>query len=113
MTGLEVAAVAALAMLCTNVIGTVEAVASAKDRGWLAGWLDAAAWIVAITTTTLTVTALQGNSFTEKALVVVLVSAANVLGTKMGTVFGAKFVKTRTVAERLDALEAYNLTSHH
>src|ERR1700691_4151378 len=99
MNGLEIAVVAAAAMLVTNVIGTVEAVASSKDRGWLAGWLDAAAWIVAITTTTLTVTALQRHSFSEKAFVVVLVSAANVFGTKMGTVFGAKFVKTRTVAE--------------
>lgn len=113
MTGLEVAVIASATMVATDIVSTVQIMASARNRGWLAGWLDTAGWLVAITTTTLTVTALQGSSFSEKAWVIVLVSAANLFGTKLGQVIGTKYVKDMTVEQRLANLEAVALNDNH
>ena len=84
--------------------------AEAKNRGWLAGWMDAAGWILAISTTTITVSTLQGNNTGEKVVVVVLVTTANLLGTKLGQVIGARFITdATTLAERIRRLEAISL----
>lgn len=104
-----VAIIAAATMVVTDVLGVVMVMAEARNRGWLAGWMDTAQWIVGITTTTITVTALQGHSLSEKVLVVVLVSLANLFGTKLGQVIGHRFVTdASTLAERVARLEAMN-----
>lgn len=101
-----VALIAAITMVVTDVLGVIMVMAEARNRGWLAGWMDTAQWIVGITTTTITVTALQGHSTSEKVLVVVLVSAANLFGTKLGQVIGHRFVTDKTtLAERVAGLE--------
>ncbi len=100
------AVIAAVTMVITDVLGVVMVMAEAHGRGWLAGWMDTAQWLVGITTTTITVTALQGHDFSEKVAVVVLVSAANLFGTKLGQVIGSRFVvNAKSISERIAALE--------
>lgn len=100
-----VAILAAVTMVLTDVTGTIMVMAEARNRGWLAGWLDTAQWLVGIVTTTVSVTALQGHSLSEKVWVILLVSAANLFGTKLGQVLGSRFVKDKTVEQRLANLE--------
>jgi len=103
------AIIAALTMVVTDVLVQAEA----RNRGWLAGWMDTAQWIVGITTTTITVTALQGHDMTEKVAVVVLVSAANLFGTKLGQMIGQRYVTdATTLADRVARLEALNTRIH-
>jgi len=102
-----VALIAAAAMVVTDVMGVIMVMAEAHNRGWLAGWMDTAQWLVGIVTTTISVTALQGHSFGEKALVVLLVSAANLFGTKLGQVIGRRLVpESMSLPARVAALEA-------
>ncbi len=101
------ALLAAVTMLCTDVIGTVMVIAEARNRERLAGWCDSAQWLVGITTTFITIDALNGHSLSEKVWVVVLVSAANLFGTKLGACIGHRWVKDKTVEQRLAALEAH------
>ena len=82
--------VAALAVVVQDVVGTVMVMAEAKGRGWLAGVMDAIGWIVGITTTTISVTALQGHDMPRKVAVVLLVTIANVVGTKLGQLVGSQ-----------------------
>ncbi len=105
MTGWEVAILAASTMAVTDVLGVVLVQAEAKNRGWLAGIMDASQWGVGITTTTLSVTAFQGHSLSEKVLVGGFVTLANVLGTKLGQLIGKRYVTDLSLEERLSALE--------
>lgn len=103
---MTVALIAAAAMVATDVLGVIMVQAEARNRGWLAGWMDTAQWLVGIATTTISVTALQGHSVSEKVLVVGLVSTANLFGTKLGQVIGERFVSDKTtLAERVAAIE--------
>ena len=101
-----IVALASVTMLATDVIATVMVMAEARNRGWLAGWLDTAQWLVGIVTTTVSVTALQGHSWTEKILVLLFVSAANLFGTKLGQVIGSHYVTDASIEQRLTALES-------
>lgn len=103
---LWIALLAAGTMVCTDVLGVIMVQAEARNRGWLAGIMDSLQWLVGITTTTITVTILQGHSLQEKAVVIVLVSAANLLGTKLGQVIGSRYVTDQSIEDRLKALEA-------
>ncbi len=94
-------------MVATDIIGCVQTIAETRGRGWLAGSMDVIGWLVGITTLTISVTSLQGHDFARKALVVVLVSAANLFGTKLGQMIGQRFVKDKSVEERLAAIEAH------
>lgn len=108
----QIVALAGAAMAVSDILATIMVMAEARGRGWLAGALDSAGWLVTITTTTISVTALQGNSFTEKVAVVCVVTAANLLGTKAGQMIGSRFVTdTASTDTRLAALEAAVL--HH
>ncbi len=82
--------VAALAMLAQDVIAAPLAQAEARNRAHLAGLLDTAGWLVAIATTTISVTELQGHSLTRKVAVIGAVSAANYVGTVVGTKLGRR-----------------------
>ena len=105
MDTLLIAILAGSAMLLTDIIAVVQTMAEARNRGWLAGWMDVAGWIVGITTLTLSINAINSHDFARKALVVVLVSAANLFGTKIGQMIGSRWVKNKTIEERLQALE--------
>ncbi len=101
----QIVLLAAVAMLFTDVLGTIMVIAEGRGRGWLAGWCDVAGWLVAITTTTISVSSLTGHDNARKVAVVLAVSCANLLGTKLGQFVGNKFVKDQTIESRLAALE--------
>jgi hypothetical protein len=84
---------AALCMVFQDVLAVMMVQAEARDRGWLAGILDAVGWGFAIATTTVSVTALQGHNTGLKVAVVVFVTIANIIGSKLGQVLGTKFIK--------------------
>lgn len=105
MSTFEIVLIAAFSMVIQDAAGTVMVVAEARGRGWLAGILDAVGWIFAITTTFISVDSLSGHDFAKKAAVVLAVSAANIFGTKLGESLGSRFVKDRTIEQRLAALE--------
>lgn len=108
------AIIAAIAMVIQDVLGTIMVMAEAKNRGWLAGVMDSAGWIVSITTATIAITAFQGHNMNEKVLVVILVSLANLFGTKLGQMIGSRYVKdATTLADRVARLESQSTTIHH
>jgi uncharacterized membrane protein YsdA (DUF1294 family) len=105
MTGFYIALLAAITMLFTDVSGTLMVIGESRGRGWFSGLMDTFQWLVGIVTTTISVTALQGHALSEKIWVVTLVSAANLFGTWLGVYVGRKFVKDKTLDQRLKILE--------
>jgi hypothetical protein len=99
---LLVALLAAFAMVGEDILSVTRNLAAARGRGWLAGVLDAGEWLFAITTTTISVTALHGHDMTRKVLVVCFVSAANLAGEKLGQVTGDRFIKALPDTEVVD-----------
>jgi len=90
---MTVALIAALAMVATDIAGTVMVMAEAKERGWIAGFCDCAGWYVSIATTTITVTSLQGHNTMQKVWVLLFVGAANIFGTKLGVMTGKALMR--------------------
>jgi hypothetical protein len=84
---------AALAMLAQDMISVLLVQAEARNRAHLAGICDAIGWGLAIATTTISVTALQGHSLGLKIAVVLAVSASNYIGTLLGVRIGKRWVK--------------------
>lgn len=64
-------------------------------KAWAAAWLDEASWIVGITTTTISVTAFAGHSWSEKLWVGLFVSAGNLLGSRTGQNLGVLLLQHR------------------
>lgn len=104
---MTVAILAGLAMLIQDIIAVPLTQAEARNRAHLAGVLDTLGWLVAIATTFISVDTLQGHDMTRKIAVIVVVSAANYIGTLVGVRIGKRFVKedASTLAERVAALE--------
>jgi hypothetical protein len=90
-----IALYAAIAMVIQDVLCVMMVQAEARNRGWLAGAFDSIQWLAAISTTTISVTALQGHDFGEKVLVVCAVSAANLFGSLLGVEIGKRFIRDR------------------
>lgn len=82
---------AAVAMFLQDTIGVVEVQAEAKNKGWIAGFCNAGKWVVAITCTTISVSVLKGHNLGQQILVVGLVMAANILGSKTGQMIGKHY----------------------
>ena len=110
---LLLASIAAIAMVIQDILGIVLLLAATRNRGWLAGVMDSAQWLVGITTTSISVTVLQGHSLGAKVFVILLVSAANLFGTKWGESIGAKYVKDQTLEQRLSNVEEYIKDNNH
>jgi hypothetical protein len=89
-----IVALAALAMLLQDVISVPLVQAESRDRAHLAAILDTVGWLVAITTTSISVNTLAGHDVGRKVAVVVAVSAANYLGTYTGVRIGKRYVKS-------------------
>lgn len=114
MNDLATALLAAGAMVITDCAGCVMVVAEARNRGWLAGAMDSIQWLVAITTTTISVEAFSGHDWHKKLLVGGLVTCANLFGTRLGAFIGHRFVTDETtLAERVAALERSMQTKGH
>ena len=88
-----IALYAALAMAIQDVLAVLMVQAEARNRGLLAGIFDAFCWGAAISTTTISVTALQGHDFSLKVLVIVFVTLANIVGSVIGVWIGKRFIK--------------------
>ncbi len=83
---------AALAMICQDILATCLVIAEARGHRLVAGLLDAGQWGAGITTTTVSVTALQGHRLSEKVIVVAAMTAANIGGTFAGVWTGQRFI---------------------
>ena len=119
MLSWQIVLIASLAMVIQDIVGSIYTMAEANERGWLAGWCDSIAWGVGIATTTISVTALQGHDFPLKAGVIIGVTIANILGTKVGQICGSHLMcsvrmrtlfaqgdsPTPTLKERVERLE--------
>lgn len=89
--------VASLAMVVQDVVGTIMVQAEAANRGWLAGWCDAIGWGVGIASTFYSITALEGHDLPLKVGIIVFVTVANVVGTKLGQVIGTRLLESKKV----------------
>jgi hypothetical protein len=87
------ALLAAVAMLIQDILGTLLVQAEARNRALLSAALDAVGWGAAIATTTISVSALQGHDLGLKVLVIVAVTAANIVGSWAGVVIGKRFIR--------------------
>lgn len=88
-----IAIYAAAAMFIQDLLMVGMVQAEARNRAVLAGFLDSAGWIATITTTTISVTALQGHKLSEKILVVSAVTCANFFGSYTGVKIGKRYIK--------------------
>lgn len=88
-----IALLAAIAMIVNDIFGVLMIQSEARNRGVLAGIFDSCQWFAAIATTTISVTALQGHSTKEKILVILFVTAANLIGSITGVLIGKRFIK--------------------
>lgn len=95
MTGLELAVLAAVAMIAQDTLAVVMVQAEAKNLGWTAGLMDMLGWLVAFVSLRISITA-HGTAEIEA---IVLISIANVLGTKLGQVTGKRFLKEKVRLE--------------
>lgn len=101
-------------MLLQDIIAVPLTQAEARNRAHLAGVLDTVGWLVAITTTFLSVNTLSGHDTPRKIGVIVGVSGANYIGTVLGTRIGKRWVKDdATVEDRLAAVERVIGTKDH
>jgi hypothetical protein len=88
-----VALIAAFSMVCADILAVIMVQMEAANRGWFAGAMDGLGWIVGITTTSISVRVLNGHSTSGKVWVILLVTAANVFGTKLGQVIGSRLLR--------------------
>jgi hypothetical protein len=100
--------VAFVTMVITDLVGVMLVQAEARNHGWLSGWLDTAQWLPGILCSTVTITILQSNSWLHKILVILVVSAANLFGTKFGQVIGTKYIKDTHAMSTKEAIADLN-----
>jgi hypothetical protein len=92
VTPLELALLAAGAMIVQDTVAVVMVQAESKQLGWTAGFMDAIGWLVAFVSLRISITS-HGTGEIEA---VVLVSIANVVGTKLGQLTGKRFLREKT-----------------
>ena len=86
---------AALAMLVNDVAAVLLVQSEARNRAGLAAIFDSIMWLAAISTTTISVTALQGHHLGAKAMVIAAVTLANIAGCYIGVAIGRRLIKER------------------
>jgi hypothetical protein len=94
---MNVAILAAIAMVTQDIFEVLKDQAQARNRGFLAGLFDTLMWYALITSTTVSVTALQGHKLSQKVLVILLVSIANFAGQMSGVYLGSKYIKEKSL----------------
>ena len=95
---LSTALAAAGAMLINDVAAVLLVQSEARNRAGLAAVFDSIMWLASITTTTVSVTALQGHQIDTKAAVLVAVELANVAGCYIGVAVGRRLIKETKAA---------------
>jgi hypothetical protein len=91
----NVALIAGLAMVGQDILGVCMVQAENRGHGWLTGVLDAGMFLFALVTYHYSLNTLNGHSTRERVLVLVLVTIANVVGSKSGQVIGDRFIKPK------------------
>jgi hypothetical protein len=86
---------AAGAMLIQDITAVLLVQAEARNRAGLAAIFDSVMWLASITTTTVSVTALQGHHLGAKAVIVIAVTLANVAGCYAGVAIGRRWIKEK------------------
>ena len=89
---------AALAMVAQDILAVCLVQAEARNRAGLAAGLDAAMWLASITTTSISVTALQSHHLGREATVIAAVTLANVVGSFTGVKIGKRLIRDKTAA---------------
>jgi hypothetical protein len=96
-TGVLVAA-ASLCMVVSDILATVMVQAEADNRKHVAALMDTIGWFVSITTTSISINAINSNDVMRQVLVLVFVGASNYVGTYLGVGIGAKLLKRKPQA---------------
>lgn len=86
---------AAGAMLVNDVAAVLLVQSEARNRAGLAAIFDSVMWLASISTTTVSVTTLQGHHLDAKALVILAVTLANVAGCYIGVAIGRRWIRER------------------
>lgn len=89
---------AAAAMLVQDITAVLLVQAEARNRAGLAALFDSVMWLASISTTTISVTALQGHQLGAKAMVIVAVELANVAGSYIGVAIGKRWIREKREA---------------
>jgi hypothetical protein len=89
---------AAGAMVIQDVMGVLLVQSEARNRAGLAAIFDSIMWLASITTTTVSVTALQGHQLDAKAAILVAVELANVAGCYIGVAIGRRLIRETKAA---------------
>lgn len=84
---------AALAMVAQDILEVLKDQSQARNRAVFAGIFDTLMWLCLITSTTVSVTALQGHKLSEKIIVIVAISVANFVGQYFGVKIGKRYIK--------------------
>jgi len=86
---MEIALVAGLSMVIQDVLAVCMVQAENRSHGWIAGYCDAGMWLMAAFS--------YGQTFNshgrEHVFVVVVITAANVFGNRLGVYVGNKYIK--------------------
>lgn len=90
---ITLAILAAVSMIFQDILEVLKDQSQARNRAVLAGVFDTLMWLTLITSTSISVTALQGHSLKMKILVISLVSLANFGGQIAGVTIGKRFIK--------------------
>jgi len=113
---MKIAIIAALCMVIQDILEIAKAQGAARNNGKIVAIADTLFWYVSITGTTLAAFTLHGGTLSSKIWVIILVSAANIVGNLLGTELGKRFIrdhseesqdaKIQHLMERVEALEA-------
>jgi hypothetical protein len=83
---------AALAMVATDILGTLLVQAEARNRAHLSAILDSAGWLFSIATLSISVAAINGHDLKLKIVVLAAVTVANYFGSYAGVIIGQRFI---------------------
>jgi len=86
---------AALLMFINNILAVLLVQAEARNRGWLAGLFDSLMDIASLGATAISVTILQGHNDYKKGGILLAITLANFIGSKIGVSIGEKYIKEK------------------
>ena len=89
----EILALSFFAMCAQDILAVSMVQAEARNKKALAGGLDVLAWLAAFLTLHNAQNAMNGHDLGLKVWIIVVVSAANFVGSYTGTLLGEKYIK--------------------
>ena len=87
------AIIAALAMVCQDILVVARVQAEARNRAIMAGVLDSVIWLFSMTTLSISLETIHSGSLSHKIAVGAAVTCANLIGTTSGVIIGKKIIK--------------------